>query len=218
MKKLKLPYNVELALAKRYANIYTQLFRECKNIKTGEILFNRKILGHSFNANFLQLLYASFRGFNTFAPFLASSAPYVNNATIFDITGAFFTPGNSDENLVNLVPPDSGGIILSNDVTVIPNKLEFITLGKIAHGVGGGQIQYLTHASNGLQFSGNTVNLDITRVFMNTSGGGIVIKKIYVTPNNAVPFNVFIEAIASPFDTVPNTFSYTVTIRFSTTT
>jgi hypothetical protein len=215
-KKIRLPYKLERFIAAHTGLIYAEVLRECKDLD-GKVLYSKKIIAHSFNANFLQSFYVMLRYGNTLAAFLPSNAPFNSNSTNLDSTGSSAAYGGVPFGLIGSAI-DYEGIVLSTDNSITPNALEFITTGRINNGVGGGQLQYLTHASNGLQIIGNTCSLSITRVFLNTSGNDIIVRKVYMSGNVGVEMNYFVEAIPSPFDTIPNTYSYTVTVKFSSTT
>ena len=181
-----------------------------------EVILNNKIIKkdfcNSFNANFLQWLYAG--AAQNDSNFLASANPFNSSVNILSAGGTPVSAVNGHQ----FFRGDSfagvyAGLVVSSDVST-PQVNSYTILNRIDNGTGGGQLVYSSQQGTGIVFNGNTATISLFRTFTNSSGNDITVNKFYWYGNASYKF---IEELIQG-TTVPNTKSLTIKINLSITT
>lgn len=192
---------------------------ETKIVKpNGETKILTRDLCRSFNANFLQqiyakMAYASVNFSNSQAPFSsnqtwarASDGTQVNNynaATVFEIDAA--------------IAVTTHGIILSTD-TGTPAPLDYAMPSKIANGTGAGQLLYQVQGGTGLVVSANQSQISLFRTFINNSGATVTVNKFFLATYNTANYVMILTEKLSSAENILDGQTYSVTIYITITT
>lgn len=138
--------------------------------RNGNITDYRRKRSDSFVANFLRLL------------FVKAASPYTPNVVVItDISGAPRNVYNYNQSLP--FKADGGAGSTSHGIVVGTNAvaptINDISLGAlIAHGVGGGQLQYSAMTFGAPADDGTVSQFRLTRDFANGSGGAIIVQEV----------------------------------------
>jgi hypothetical protein len=185
---------------------YYQISKYSKNNK----LLNRgrKKISHSFVAAFVRLLYLNFYSVsftvqNTAGNYITYSGANPI-ARVSAPTGSVYSVSvrNSGQALIG----SSFGIMLGTGITPITTT-DYKLGSLITHGTSTGQIEYLGHfIPKEVVTVGSNASFTIERLFLNSSGSGIVITEIglYGTVYHAEYIHCLIRDLVSPEVTVGN--------------
>lgn len=114
---------------------------------------------------------------------------------------------------------DTYGIVVgTNAGTTAEDNENYALDTKIAHGVGGGQLGYQAVTFIYAREVGANVDLDVSRVFANTSGGAITVREIGIICRNTTDakFHLLLRDVVAD-EAVADGFSLTVIYTLRTT-
>lgn len=212
MKKIRLPYWLDRFICDNHSMIHSKIIRTITD-KDGKLIKQKKMIGQSTTANFLQALYAHYNNFTTSSNF-GFTAPFTSNHVLRYTDGSYQNQASLEMNMDANVNDDSHGIILGSGTTP-PTPMDYVIETLIAHGTGAGQLEYMQmRSSAGVVVSGNKSTLILSRIFINNSGGDITVNEIamyFRNPATGLPY-LFYRDLVTGGDTITNTQTYTVDI------
>jgi hypothetical protein len=83
-------------------------------------------------------------------------------------------------------------LIVAGTGTTPPANIDYKIETKIAQGSAVAQLQHGATACSAANINGANVDMVISRIFINGSGGTITLKEIGIYPKNAIQTNVFL--------------------------